>query len=374
MSRSKIFLSVLALATAGAFGVWFASPSDISATRDPNIPLPKEIVQGNHVDDDEAEIYLAGGCFWGTELLLQNVDGVTGTEVGYANGTTTKPTYREVCNGSGHAETVHVVYKPEKVSLSELLEIFYRSIDPTSLNRQGNDRGVQYRTGIYFVDANDAPAVEESLQRLQERISKPVAVEHAPIENFYRAEDEHQNYLTKNPNGYCHVPRWLVDEQKKSSVVADKNFSRDKVYGKPSEETLQKLSELQYAVTQEAATEPPFKNEYDDEFREGIYVDVTTGQPLFVSTDKFDSGCGWPAFTKPIDKKILVERVDKSFGMTRTEVRVKASGAHLGHVFNDAPKELGGVRYCINSASLRFIPREQMTAQGYGEWLDLLND
>ena len=368
-------MSVLAVAAAVAIGAYLAlSPKNISATRDPNIPLPKEIVQLNHAADGESEIYLAGGCFWGTELLLQNVDGVTSTEVGYANGTTKNPTYREVCNGSGHAETVHVVYKPEKISLAELLEIFYRSIEPTSLNRQGNDCGVQYRTGIYFGNSNDAPVVEESLQRLQEKFSKPVVVEHAPIENFYRAEDEHQNYLVKNPHGYCHVPRWLVDEQKKSSAVDDKNFPRDKVYGKPTEATLRKLGELQYAVTQRAATEPPFKNEYDDEFREGIYVDVTNGQPLFVSTDKFDSGCGWPAFTKPIDKNFLAEHVDKNFGMTRTEVRSRASGAHLGHVFDDAPKELGGIRYCINSAALRFIPREQMTAQGYGEWLDLFRD
>ena len=173
------------------------------------------------------------------------------------------------------------------------------------------------------------------------------------------------------------MPRYLIDEQRKVKAAhdfPDKNFSRDRVYGKPTQTTLENLSELQRAVTQEAATEPPFKNEYDNEFREGIYVDVTTGQPLFVSTDKFDSGCGWPAFSKPIDKNFLEERVDKSFGMTRTEVRVKASGAHLGHVFNDAPKELGKIRHCINSAALRFIPREEMTAQGYGDWLDLFSD
>ena len=373
MSR-KIFWSVLALATAGAFGIWLTSPQDISATRDPNVQLPEEIVRQNSADNGAAEIYLAGGCFWGTELLIQNVDGVESTEVGYANGVTKNPSYREVCNGSGHAETVHVVYRPEKISLTELLEIFYRSIDPTLLNRQGNDRGVQYRTGIYFSDANDLPVVEKSLQTLQGKYSKPVVVECEPIKNFYRAEDEHQNYLVKNPNGYCHVPRWLVDEQKKSAVVAEKIFPRDKKYSKPDDATLKNLSELQFAVTQEAATEPPFKNEYDREFREGIYVDVTTGQPLFVSTDKFDSGCGWPAFAKPIDKTFLEEHVDKSFGMTRTEVRARASGAHLGHVFDDGPKNLGGMRYCINSASIRFIPREKMSAEGYGDWLDLFKD
>ena len=368
-------MSVLAICAAVAVGAYLMlSPKNISASRDPNIPLPEEILQQNHASDGEAEIYLAGGCFWGTELLIGNVAGVESVEVGYANGMTRNPTYREVCNDSGHAEAVHVVYKPEKISLPNLLEIFYRSIDPTLLNRQGNDRGVQYRTGIYFSNPNDAPIVEQSLKNLQEKFSKPIVVEHAPIKNFYRAEEEHQQYLTKHPNGYCHVPRYLIDEQKKSAVVAEKIFPRDKKYSKPDAATLAKLSELQRAVTQEAATEPPFKNEYDEEFRAGIYVDVTTGQPLFISTDKFNSGCGWPAFTKPIDKNFLEEHVDKSFGMTRTEVRVKASGAHLGHVFDDAPKNLGGIRYCINSAALRFIPREDMQAQGYGEWLDLFND
>ncbi len=372
MSRGKILLSLLALTAAGALGCWFTSPSN--ATRDPSVPLPKEIVQANHVADGEREIYLAGGCFWGTEELLRHVRGVESVEVGYANGATKNPTYRDVCNGSGHAETVHVVYRPEEISLSELLDIFFQSIDATSLNRQGNDRGVQYRTGIYFSNSSDAPTVEESLQRLQQKYSKPVVVEHAPIENFYRAEDEHQAYLVKNPNGYCHVPRWLIDEQRKACVVDEKNFPRDKKYSKPDAATLQRLSKLQFAVTQEAATEPPFKNEYDREFREGIYVDVTTGQPLFVSTDKFDSGCGWPAFSKPIDKNLLDERIDKSFGMTRTEVRSRASGAHLGHVFDDGLKERGGLRYCINSASLRFVPRQQMAAQGYGQWLNLFAD
>ena len=365
-------MSVLAISAAIAVGAWLIlSPKNISATRDPNVPLPEEIVQQNHATDGAAEIYLAGGCFWGTEFLLQNINGVENTEVGYANGATKNPSYHEVCNGSGHAETVHVVYRPEKISLNELLEIFYRSIDPTLLNRQGNDRGIQYRTGIYFNNSSDAPVVEKSLQELQKKYSKPVVVECETIKNFYRAEDEHQNYLVKNPQGYCHVPRWLVDEQKKSAVVAEKNFPRDKKYSKPDDATLKNLTELQYAVTQEAATEPPYANEYDHEFREGIYVDITTGQPLFVSTDKFDSSCGWPAFSKPIDKNFLAEHVDKSFGMTRTEVRARASGAHLGHVFDDGPKEFGGLRYCINIASLRFVPREKMQAEGYGEWLNL---
>lgn len=371
-------MSLVAILVAIAVGAYVTlSPKNISASRDPNAPLPEEIVQRNQKAAGESEIYLAGGCFWGTELLMSNVDGVTSTEVGYANGATKNPGYREVCAGAGHAEAVHVIYKPDKISLPDLLEIYYRSIDPTSLNRQGNDKGIQYRTGIYFSDPNDAATVKQSLKELQNNFSKPVVVEHEPIKNFYRAEEDHQRYLEKNPNGYCHVSRFLVDEQRKGKTAktfSDQNFPRNKVYGKPTAETLANLSDLQRAVTQEAATEPPFDNEYDREFRPGIYVDVTNGQPLFSSTDKYDSGTGWPAFVKAIDKNFLVERVDNSFGMRRTEVRAKASGAHLGHVFDDGPKDRGGLHYCINSAALRFVPRKEMQAQGYGEWLNLFTN
>lgn len=363
--------AILVAAIVGAY-VMFTPKKNSAAP----MPMPEEIVQRNEAASGEAEIYLAGGCFWGTEFFLRNVAGVISTEVGYANGNTRNPTYREVCNDSGHAEAVHVIYDAEKISLTKLLAEYSRTINPTLLNRQGNDRGIQYRTGIYFSNPADAATVDEFLRGLQENYSEPVVVEHASIKNFYRAEDEHQDYLTKNPNGYCHVPRSLIDEQRKlkAAETLGGDFPRDKVYGKPTAQTLENLSDLQRAVTQDAATEPPFRNEYDAEFRKGIYVDVTTGQPLFVSTDKFDSGCGWPAFAKPIDKSLLDERADNSFGMRRIEVRAKASGAHLGHVFDDGPKKLGGIRYCINSASLRFVPRDEMTAQGYGDWLDLFND
>lgn len=375
MSRGKVFMSVLAVAVAIAIGTYLAlSPKNISASRDPNLTLPEEIIQQNQKGNGEAEIYLAGGCFWGTEFLMRNVPGVTSVEVGYSNGLTRSPTYREVCKGSGHAESAHVIYNPDVVSLTKILNVYYQSIDPTFVNHQGKDEGIQYRTGIYFSNPDDEPIIKASLQNLQNDFFNTVVVECEPIRNFYRAEEEHQEYLLKNPNGYCHVSRNLIDEQAKAKVAhefSDRNFSRDRVYGKPTKETLKNLSDLQREVTQKAATEPPFKNEYDEEFREGIYVDVTNGQPLFASTDKFDSSCGWPAFSKPLDKEFLLERRDLSYGTERTEVRAKASGSHLGHVFKDGPAELGGIRYCINSAALRFIPREKMKAEGYGDWLDI---
>ena len=377
MSRGKILMSVLVVAAAVAVGVYvLMTPKNIAASYNPNVPLPEEIIQQNQKGVGEAEIYLAGGCFWGTEFLMRNVPGVVSVEVGYSNGTTRNPNYREVCKGSGHAESAHVVYNPNIVSLPKLLSIYYQSIDPTLVNHQGNDSGLQYRTGIYFSNPEDESVIKKSLDDLQNDFFNPVVVECLPIKNFYRAEEEHQEYLLKNPNGYCHVSRSMIDEQAKAKAArefANKDFSRGRVYGKPDKAALEKLSDLQRAVTQEAATEPPFKNEYDEEFRTGIYVDVTNGQPLFVSADKFSSTCGWPAFSKPIDKSFLVERNDLSFGVQRTEVRAKASGAHLGHVFDDGPKDKGGLRYCINSAALRFIPLEKMAEEGYGDWLTSVN-
>ncbi len=370
-------MSVLAVVAAIALGTYFAfTPKNISASKILDAPMPEEIIQQNQKGEGESEIYLAGGCFWGTELLMMNVPGVKSVEVGYSNGLTRSPTYREVCKDSGHAESAHVIYNPNEVPLIKILDVYYQSIDPTLVHRIGKDFDLQYRTGIYFSDPDDEEVIKNSLKNLQGNFFNPVVVECEPIKNFYRAEEEHQQYLIKNPNGYCHVSRYLNDEKAKIKAAEEfpnKDFSRGRVYGKPSKATLENLSDLQRSVTQEAETEPPFKNEYEEEFREGIYVDVTNGQPLFCSTDKFDSHCGWPSFTKPIDKDFLKERRDFSFGMERTEVKAKASNSHLGHVFDDAPENLGGIRYCINSASLRFIPREKMQEEGYGDWLNLFN-
>ncbi|MCH5319455.1 MAG: peptide-methionine (R)-S-oxide reductase MsrB [Paramuribaculum sp.] len=317
-------------------------------------------------------IYLAGGCFWGTEHFLGLVPGVISTQAGYANSRIPNPTYQEVCTGNtGAAETVKVVYNPDSVSLAHILSLYYMTIDPTSLNKQGNDRGTQYRTGIYYTDPQDKIVIEKSLGELQSRISKPLAIETGKLQNFYPAEDYHQDYLDKNPGGYCHIdPRLftIARESRDTALVRPK-----KVYTKPSDDELKaKLTPLQYEVTQHNATERPYTNEYDREFRPGIYVDITTGEPLFLSSDKFDSGCGWPAFSKPISKDLIVNLRDTSHGMERVEVRSKTGDAHLGHVFPDGPEETGGLRYCINSASLRFIPLQDMKAEGYGDLISLV--
>lgn len=309
------------------------------------------------------EIYLAGGCFWGTEHFFKQVRGVVATEVGYANGHTTDPTYQDVCSHTtGFAETVHISYAPDQIGLPLLLELYFKTINPTSLNKQGGDIGDQYRTGIYYTDSTDRPVIEAALKALQAKYSAPIVIECEPLKNFYNAEDYHQDYLDKNPGGYCHIRPELFRLAKEANP-----------YRKPSDDSLRKrLTATQYAVTQKSATEMAFDNEYWNEKREGIYVDITTGEPLFISADKFDSGCGWPSFSRPISDSLLVEKHDASHGMQRIEVRSKTGDAHLGHVFNDGPAERGGLRYCINSASLRFIPKEKMKQEGYAKYLPLL--
>ena len=288
-------------------------------------------------------IYLAGGCFWGLEHLMQSIPGVIDAQSGYANGTCKADAdYKTVCAGStGFRETVRVEYDSEKVSLDALLLAYFYVIDPTVQNRQGNDVGSQYQTKFF--------------------------VECGPLLNFYPAEEYHQDYLQKNPGGYCHIPREEIELFSKLRIDPGD-------YRKPAAESIrEKLTAEQYRVTQENETERPFQNELWNKFEKGIYVDVVTGEPLFSSTDKFESGCGWPAFSKPIEAPAVIERQDDSHGMRRTEVRSRAGDSHLGHVFEEDPDSPNGVRYCINSAALRFIPFEKMEAEGYGYLLFLFD-
>ncbi len=321
-------------------------------------------------------IYLAGGCFWGTEHLFSLVPGVTSTTAGYANSLIPDPSYRLVCTGTTNAaETVKVDYDDSKVSLTDLLSLYFRSIDPLSLNRQGGDIGTQYRTGIYYDSEADAPVVEAMLATLQRRHKEPIAIEYGLIQNFYPAEEYHQDYLVKNPGGYCHVDPALFKDARemKGTRSAEKDAEQAAGRAAKAEELRRRLTPLQWEVTQNGATERPFVNEYDHEFRPGIYVDITDGTPLFVSSRKYDSGCGWPAFSRPIDDSLITEHTDTSFGRIRTEVRSASSGAHLGHVFPDGPQDDGGLRYCINSASLRFVPLEKMEEEGYGKYIPLVS-
>jgi peptide methionine sulfoxide reductase msrA/msrB len=312
------------------------------------------------------EMHYAGGCFWGVEEYFSRIPGVHDVTVGYANGHTKSPTYEEVCSGrTGHAETVRVVYDPDLVSLKTLTEQFFKIINPLSLNRQGNDIGSQYRTGIYFVRESDKNVLEAVAAEVQKKYSKPLAVELLPLNNYYLAEEYHQDYLKKNPGGYCHVSF----DSLKDIRAEKKEIINPGKYSKPSDDVLRKvLTPEEYNVTQRSGTERAFSGKYWDNKEPGIYVDVATGEPLFSSADKFESGCGWPSFTKPVDPAVVVRRDDNSFGMRRIEVRSRVGDSHLGHVFDDGPRDEGGLRYCINSLSLRFIPYADMEKEGFGEY------
>lgn len=310
-----------------------------------------------------AEIYLAGGCFWGLEEYFSRISGVLQTSVGYANGQVETTNY-QLIKETDHAETVQVVYDEKAVSLREILLYYFRVIDPLSVNQQGNDRGRQYRTGIYYKDEEDLPTIYALVQEQERMLGRKIAVEVEELRHYILAEDYHQDYLKKNPGGYCHID--VRDAEKPLIDAAN--------YEKPSQAVLREnLSEESYRVTQEAATEAPFSNAYDQTFEEGIYVDITTGEPLFFAKDKFASGCGWPSFSRPISKELIHYYQDLSHGMERIEVRSRSGNAHLGHVFTDGPQELGGLRYCINSASLRFIAKDEMEEAGYGYLLPYLN-
>ena len=285
---------------------------------------------------EQKVVYLAGGCFWGVEAYISRLKGVNQTEVGYANGRDLAPTYEKVCSGkTGHAETVKVTYNPQIITLEEILESFFKIIDPYVLNRQGPDIGRQYRTGIYWQEPEQKDIVLNFLKEKQKESSKRILVEAYPISSFYTAEAYHQKYLERNPQGYCHVDLNLIN---------DEEFDH--------------LTKEEYEITQLAMTEAPYSGKYDNFFEDGVYVDVVDGEVLFSSEDKFASGCGWPAFSKAISDDAITQNRDFSHGTTRIEVRSAKANSHLGHLFHDGPG--GSKRYCINSAALRFIPQDEV--------------
>ena len=304
------------------------------------------------------EIYLGGGCFWGTQGYFDRIKGVEFTQVGYANGKSKDTSYYEISN-TDHAEVVRVKFNANVVDINEILEHYFRIIDPFSINKQGNDIGRQYRTGIYYNDESLKPIIIEFIRAKQAKFDKKIAVEIEPLKNYVEAEEYHQKYLEKNPNGYCHIDLNL----------ANKPLYDESKFKLPSKDELKKtLSDLEYKVTQEKATERPYSSKYDKFDERGIYVDIVSKKPLFSSSDKYDAGCGWPSFTKPITTDATSYNRDLSYGMDRIEVTSRQSGSHLGHVFDDGPSDKGGLRYCINGASLEFIPYDEMDKRGYAEY------
>lgn len=320
---------------------------------------PGETVQeGKPMNTEKRmEIYLAGGCFWGVEGYFKQVPGVLETFVGYVNGKGEQTSYYKI-GTTGHAEALKLVYDANRIHLAEILAHYFRIIDPTSLNRQGNDVGTQYRTGIYYTDEDQKKVCLEAMAVEQKKHEKPLVVELEPLKNYVPAENSHQDYLEKNPRGYCHIDLSLAGKP-----LYEK-------HAKPGDGDLKKkLSDLEYDVTQNAATERPYTSQYHRVGKAGIYVDVATGQPMYSSDDKYDAGCGWPSFTMPITTGANAYLKDNSLGIDRVEVKSTDGDSHLGHVFEDGPADTGGLRYCINGASLRFIPRGKMAEEGYEEYL-----
>ncbi|ETP69613.1 peptide-methionine (R)-S-oxide reductase MsrB [Planococcus glaciei] len=319
-------------------------------------------------EENLKDIWLAGGCFWGVEAYMARVFGVYDVTSGYANGNTENPSYEDVTRrNTGHAETVHVRYDPERINLEKLLSHYFMIIDPTLLNQQGNDRGEQYRTGVYYKDEADRTIIEAVMANEAPKYDDPLVTEVEPLKHYYLAEEYHQDYLEKNPNGYCHVEFDSLEDQEVPALIDSA------LYPKPSDKELKAtLTDAQYQVTQKNDTETAYSNEYWDNYEPGIYVDVATGEPLFSSRDKYDSKCGWPSFTQPIEPDVVTEHKDTSYNMVRIEIRSRSGDSHLGHVFNDGPKDKGGLRYCINSASILFIPEAEMEAEGYGYLKGLL--
>lgn len=339
--------------------------------------LEKEETVIQKLDKEKSKIIFAGGCFWCTEAEFNHYKGVTEAISGYTGGSKDNPTYKEVSSGNtGHREAVLIYYDQSLVTLDELLNKYWSHIDPTDVDGSFADRGSQYTSAIYYFDESQKSIIEKSKSNLEKsgKFDKKIATEILPAVKFYPAEEYHQNYKDKNPVRYNYYREGSGRNEfirlHWQDGTTTTNLSSASKYNRPTDDEIKSmLTAEQYNVTQKEGTERPFQNKYWNNKEIGIYVDIVSGEPLFLSTDKYESGTGWPSFVKPVYSGAVTLHEDKKLFTTRVEVRSKVANSHLGHVFDDGPEGRGGKRYCMNSAALRFVPLSEMEKEGYGEYI-----